>query len=102
MSKSQINVQPMSNWVLVEYTEEQTTEKGDIVLSEVAKRNQYKGRVIAVGPGRYSPITGELIPTTVKEGDIVYFNPFVPDEVKVEGVKCLILREDDIQLRPKK
>lgn len=99
--EKEINFEPMSNWIVVEKAKEHLSDKGAIVVSQVSKNNQYTGKVVAVGPGRYAPITGTLIPMSVKVGDSVYFNPFTPDDIKIEGVQYLILREDDVQVRPK-
>lgn len=70
--------------------------KSGIVLPETAEKERpIKGRVIAVGPGKRND-KGEIIPMSVKVGDIVLFKKYGPDEIEIEGKKYLVGEEDDI------
>jgi chaperonin GroES len=51
--------------------------------------------VIAVGTGRITE-KNEVVPLTVKPGNKVLFGKYAGDEVKLEGVEHIILRESDI------
>ncbi len=55
-----------------------------------------RGISIAVGPGKRSDTTGELITVDVNEGDTVLFSKYGGTEVKVEGEEYLILSARDI------
>lgn len=51
--------------------------KGAIVVPEIATENGIKGKVLAVGPGKWiEGVNGDLVqrPLEVKPGDLVYFN----------------------------
>ena len=90
-----MNLKPLSNRVLVEVEEEQKTTKSGIVIPEtVEKGDLLKGKVVAVGPGKYAD-SGQLIPVRVKEGDIVFFEK--PYGSKKIEEKYLLISEDDIQ-----
>ena len=66
-----------------------------IVIPETAKEKPLKGRIMAVGPGKYNE-DGELIPMSVKVGDMVLFKKYGPDEIEVDGRKYLVGDEEDI------
>ena len=52
--------------------------------------------VLAVGPGRRSEQTGELIPLDVKVGDTVVYSKYGGTEITVEGDDLLILNARDV------
>jgi chaperonin GroES len=56
--------------VVVKPKESEETMYGGIIVPDLGKEKNEIGEVIAVGPGRYT-VTGTLIPTTLKEGDVV-------------------------------
>ena len=90
-----MNLKPLSNRVFIEPIEEETTTKSGIVIPDTAKEKPLKGRVLAIGPGKYNE-DGELIPMSVKIGDMVLFKKYGPDEIEVGGKKYLVGDEDDI------
>lgn len=90
-----MNLKPLSNRVFIEPIEEETTTKSGIVIPDTAKEKPLRGRVAAVGPGKYNE-DGELIPMSVKVGDMVLFKKYGPDEIEVDGKKYLVGDEDDI------
>ena len=49
------------------------------------------GHVLAVGPGRRSDQTGELIPVDVDVGDVVVYSKYGGTEITVDGDDVLIL-----------
>ena len=90
-----MNLKPLSNHVFIEPVEEEKMTKSGIVIPETAKEKPLKGRVMAVGPGKYNE-GGKLIPISVKVGDVVLFKKYGPDEIEVDGKKYLVGDEDDI------
>ena len=82
---------PLEDRVLVKILEQEEMTKGGIVLPDTAKEKPSKGKVIAVGPGKYSE-KGDLLPMPVKEGDIVVFAKYAGTELKLEGEEYLVLR----------
>ena len=51
--------------------------------------------MIAVGNGKADD-KGKVRPLSVKKGDRVLFGKYSGNEIKVDGVDHLILREDDL------
>lgn len=90
-----LNLKPLGNRVLVEPIEQEEVTAGGIVLPETAKEKPQQGIVLAVGPGARDE-NGERIPMDVEKGDKVLFAKYSGTEVKMDGKKYLILREDDI------
>jgi chaperonin GroES len=91
-----MNIKPLSDHVLLEPVEEETTTKGGIVLPETAEKERpVKAKVVAVGPGKRNE-QGDLVPMGVKAGDTVLFKKYGPDEFELDGKKYLVGDEDDI------
>jgi len=90
-----INFKPLGNRVLVEPIEQDEVTAGGIVLPDTAKEKPQQGMILAVGPGARDE-DGKRIPMDVAKGDKVLFAKYSGTEIKVDGKKYLILREDDI------
>ena len=91
-----MNVQPLSNRVLVKALSATETTKGGIILPEtVEKEKPEKGEVIAIGPGKLLE-NGSRAAMSVKVGDKVVFKKYSPDEIKVDGQELLLLEESDL------
>jgi chaperonin GroES len=89
-----MNLTPLGDRVIVKATDEQDVTAGGIVLPETAKERPQRGRVLAVGQGRYED--GKRIPLDVREGDEIVFSKYGATEVKLDGEEVLILAEPDI------
>ena len=89
-------VKPLGSRVFIQPIEEdKTTESGIVIPDTAEKERPIKGKVLAVGPGKADD-KGNRIPVSVKEGDIVLFKKYGPDEIEVNGNKYLVAEEDDI------
>ena len=82
---------PLEDRVVVKIMEQEEMTASGIVLPDTAKEKPSKGRVVAVGPGKYDD-KGKLIPMPVKEGDIVVFAKYAGTELKLDGEDYLVLR----------
>ncbi len=91
-----MEIQPISDHVLIEPSKEQEKTKSGILLPETAEKERpEQGKVIAVGPGKKNE-KGDLIPLEVKAGQSVLFTKYGPTEVKIEDKEYLIAKEEDI------
>ena len=91
-----MNLKPLSNHLFLEPLEEEKTTKSGIVIPDSAEKERpTRGKVIAVGEGKLNE-KGEVLPMSVKVGDIVLFKKYGPDEVELEGKKYLVAEEGDI------
>jgi chaperonin GroES len=89
-----MNLQPLGDRIVVEVVEEEQTTASGIVLPDTAKEKPQRGRVLAVGKGRFED--GKLIPLDVEVDDEIVFSKYGGTEIKVEGDDVLILRESDV------
>jgi chaperonin GroES len=90
-----MKMRPLNDRVLVLRIEEKEKTTGGIVIPETAKEKPREGKVIAVGPGKWDD-NGKRIPLEVKKDDRVLFDKYAGNEIKIDGVEHLILREDEI------
>jgi chaperonin GroES len=91
-----MKIQPLSDHVFIEALEEEEKTKSGIVLPDTAEKEKpIRGKVVAVGPGKFTD-KGERIKMTVKKGDVVLFSKYGPNEVKIDKKEYLVCREEDI------
>jgi len=91
-----VKIKPLEDRVLVTIDDSEQTTASGLVIPDTAKEKPQQGTVIAVGPGKRSDQTGQVIPMDVKKGDTVLFSKYGGTEVKVEGNEYLILSARDI------
>jgi len=92
---NQMNIKPISDHILIEpISQEEKTKSGIFLPDTIEKEKPEQGKVVAVGPGKIQD--GKLIPLEIKEGDMVLFKKYGPDEIKVEEKEYLIAKEEDI------
>ena len=69
--------------------------KGGIIIPDSAKEKPQNAKVIALGTGKTDK-DGKKVPFEVKVGDIVLISKYGGTEVKLDGEKFTLLREDDV------
>ena len=89
-----MNLKPLGDRVIVQAIEQEEVTAGGIVLPDSAKEKPQRGKVLAVGDGRY--VDGERVALEVAEGDEVIYSKYGGTEVRVDGDELLILSEHDI------
>jgi len=89
-----MDLKPLGDRVIVEVLDEEETTFSGIVLPDTAKEKPQRGKVLAVGPGKYED--GKLVPMTVKVGDKVLYGKYSGTEVTLDDEQFLILRESDV------
>ena len=89
-----MNLQPLGDRVVVQAIEAEQVTASGIVLPDTAAEKPQRGKVLAVGEGRYED--GKRVPLLVSEGDEVIYSKYGGTEIKVDGEELLILRESDI------
>jgi chaperonin GroES len=91
-----MNLKPLEDRIVVRPSEAEQTTVSGIVIPDTAKEKPQQGEVLAVGPGRRSDQTGELIPVDVKVGNIVIYSKYGGTEFTVDGEDLLILNSRDV------
>src|SRR5919109_5179945 len=93
---NRMKLKPLGDRVIVQATEEEETTASGIVLPDTAKEKPQKGKVVAVGEGKYDEDGEKRIPLDVAEGDEVLYSKYGGTEIQVDGEDLLVLRESDV------
>ena len=91
-----MNLKPLDDRIVVRPNEAEQTTVSGLVIPDTAKEKPQQGEVLAVGPGRRSEQSGELIPLDVKVGDTVVYSKYGGTEITVGGEDLLILSSRDV------
>lgn len=91
-----MKLKPLGDRLIVQATEEEETTASGIVLPDTAKEKPQKGKVVAVGEGKWDEDGEKRIPIDVGEGDEVLYSKYGGTEITVEGEDLLVLRESDV------
>ena len=94
--KTNVNIKPLHDKIIVERDEPETMTAAGIILPESGKERPKSGTVVAVGDGTLNTDTGERIPLTIAAGDKVIFTSYAGTEVKLGDDELLIMSEDDV------
>ena len=96
MATSSFILKPLHDRVVVkpEGKGEKLSASGIIIPESKDTEGPMKGKVVAVGPGKYDEDT--RIPMDVKVGDKVIFSKYGFDAVTIEGEEYYILSEASI------
>ncbi len=86
---------PLHDRVLIERVEEEEKTKTGIIIPDAAREKQQKGKIVAVGKGRVNE-KGEVLKLDVKEGDVVLFEKYGGEDIKMDGKEYVILKEESI------
>ncbi len=91
-----MSLQPLDDRIVVKPSESEEMTASGLVIPDTAKEKPQQGEVVAVGPGRRSEQSGELIPMDVSVGDIVVYSKYGGTEISSDGADVLILTARDV------
>ena len=91
-----MNLKPLEDRIVVQPNEAEQTTASGLVIPDTAKEKPQQGKVLAVGPGKRSEETGELIPLGIDVGQTVLYSKYGGTEVTVDGEDLLILASRDV------
>ena len=89
-------LKPLDDRIVVRPSEAEEKTASGLVIPDTAKEKPQQGEVLAVGPGRRSEQTGEIIPTDVSVGDTVVYSKYGGTEITIDGEDLLILAGRDV------
>lgn len=93
---SKVNFIPDGDRVLIEAAAAEEKTATGIIIPDTAKEKPQKGTIVAVGIGKYSELSGNLIPMRKKVGDNVLYGKYAGTEITIDGKEYLIMKQDDI------
>ena len=85
-----MQIKPLADRVLVKPAPAETKTAGGILIPDTAKEKPLQGEVLAVGNGTKDE---EMI---LKPGDTVLYGKYAGNEVELDGVKYMIMRQSDV------
>jgi chaperonin GroES len=91
-----MNLQPLEDRIVVRPGESEETTASGLVIPDTAKEKPQQGEVLAVGPGKRSDTTGEIIPVDVSVGDPVVYSKYGGTEINSDGEDVLVLSARDV------
>ena len=91
-----MSLQPLEDRIVVKPSDAEQTTASGLVIPDTAQEKPQQGTVLAVGPGRRSDNTGEIIPVDVAAGDTVVYSKYGGTEITVDGEDVLILNARDV------
>jgi chaperonin GroES len=91
-----LNLKPLGDRLIVQAIDEEQTTASGLVLPDTAKEKPQKGKVLAVGDGKFDEDGEKRIPLEVSVGDEVLYSKYGGTEIKVDGEDLLVLRESDV------
>ena len=86
---------PLHDRLIVQRFAEPEARSGAIVIPDSAKEKPQQGKVIAAGTGKADK-DGNRVPLDIKAGDTILFGKYSGQEIRLDGVDYLILKEDDV------
>jgi chaperonin GroES len=90
-----MNIRPLHDRIIVRRLEEGEQQVGGIIIPDSAKEKPQRGTVLSAGAGRTGD-NGKRTVLDVKAGDQILFGKYSGQEIKLEGVEYLIMKEDDV------
>jgi chaperonin GroES len=90
-----MKIRPLQDRILVRRVQEEEKSKGGIIIPDSAKEKPIEGEIVAVGNGKVLD-NGKLHTLDVKAGDRILFGKYAGNEISVDGVEHLILREEEV------
>ncbi len=91
-----MNLQPLEDRIVVEPMDAESTTASGLVIPDTAKEKPQQGKVLAVGPGKRSDNSGEIIPMDIGVGDTVVYSKYGGTEITNGGKEVLILAARDV------
>ena len=91
-----MKLQPLEDRIVVRTAEAEEKTSSGLVIPDTAKEKPQQGEVLAVGPGRRSEQTGEIIPMDIAAGDTVVYSKYGGTELTLDGEDYLILNARDV------
>ena len=95
MARTELNVRPLHDRILVRRMAEEEKTAGGIIIPDTAKEKPQRGEVVATGKGRVTE-DGKVLALEVKVGDKILFSKYSGTELKLDGAEYLMMREEDI------
>jgi chaperonin GroES len=91
-----MKIRPLYDRIVVKRIEDSAEKTASgLFIPDSAKEKPQEGEVIAVGHGKRLE-DGTLVALDVKAGDRILFGKYSGNEIKLDAIEYIIMREDDV------
>src|SRR4029077_11813070 len=90
-----MQVRPLHDRILVQRLDEGEQQVGGIIIPDSAREKPQRGTVIAAGNGKVGD-DGDRVKLDVKAGDTILFGKYSGQEIKLDGMEYLIVKEEEV------
>jgi chaperonin GroES len=90
-----MKVRPLYDRILIKRVDEEEKTAGGLYIPDTAKEKPMQGLVVAVGSGKVQE-DGSVRKLEIKAGDKILFSKYSGNDIKIDSVEHLILREEDV------
>ena len=90
-----MNIRPLYDRIVVKRIEEQETTRTGIVIPDSAKEKPQEGEVMAIGRGKRLD-DGKMVALDVRVSYRILFGKYSGNDIKLDGIEYIIMREDDV------
>lgn len=89
-----MTIRPLGDRIMIKMHEAEETTKSGIILAGASQEKPQFAQVVAVGPGGL--VDGVQVEMEIEVGDLVLINKYAGTEIKVDGEKYTILRQNEV------
>jgi chaperonin GroES len=90
-----MKIRPLHDRILVTRVDAPEMGRGGIIIPDTAKEKPQEGMVAACGNGKIND-EGKRIALDVEAGDRILFGKYSGNEVTVDDIEYIIMREEDV------
>ncbi len=90
-----MKLKPLDDGIVIKQLEADEKTTGGIILPDTAKEKPQIGKVVAVGPGKQLD-NGKRAKMNVKKNDEVLYGKYMGNDVEIDNVKYVILKESSV------
>jgi chaperonin GroES len=96
-----MELKPILDHIIVKLKESPSETKGGILIPEQYREKKEEGKmslgtIIALGPGRKSKKTGQIVPMNLKVGQTIMFHGWAGLEHPIMGKGHWMIKEEDV------
>ena len=88
------SIKPLGDRVVIQPKVQEEKTQGGIYIPSQSEEKVVAAEVVAIGPGKI--VDGQLEAMNLTKGQSVVFSQFSGTEVEYQGMKYMIVREDDV------
>src|SRR6516162_3060153 len=90
-----MTIRPLYDRIVVKRIEERETTRTGIVIPDSVKEKPQEGEVMAIGRCKRLD-DGKRVALDVRVGDRILFAKYSGNDIKLDGIEYIIMREDDV------